>query len=40
MSNYPNFDDLDKEKHSHQNTENLDNSINLTQVLIIYFYLV
>lgn len=32
MSNYPNFDDLDKEKQSNQLTENLDNSVNLTQV--------
>lgn len=32
MSNYPHFDDLDKEKHSHNQTENLDNSINITQV--------
>jgi hypothetical protein len=33
MSNYPNFDDLNKEKYvSDQQTKNLDNSVNLTQV--------
>lgn len=35
MSNFPNFDELDKEKQSHQQTENLDNSINLSQVIFI-----
>lgn len=38
MSNYPNFDDLDKEKqHTNQLSENLDNSVNLTQVNYIIF---
>jgi len=33
MSNYPNLDELNKEKHvSHQQSKNLDDSLNLTQV--------